>query len=76
MELYQLHCFKIAAECESITKAAQALYISQPSLSQTIRRLEKELGYPPVYITLLGACIATNTGPDTIALIFEGKPRR
>lgn len=37
---------------------------------------EKELGYPPVYITLLGACIATNTGPDTIALIFEGKPRR
>lgn len=46
MELYQLHCFKIAAECESITKAAQALYISQPSLSQTIRRLENELGYP------------------------------
>ena len=46
MELYQLHCFKVVAEYQSITKAAEALHVSQPSLSQTIHRLEKELGYP------------------------------
>lgn len=30
----------------SFTKAAQNLYISQPALSSTIKKLEKDLGYP------------------------------
>lgn len=33
-------------EERSFTKAAEKLYISQPSLSATIGKLEKELGYP------------------------------
>ncbi len=45
MELLQLQYFKIVAETHNITKAAEQLFISQPSLSQTIHRLEKELGY-------------------------------
>lgn len=49
MELYQLHCFRTVAECQSITTASQQLHVSQPSLSQTIQRLEKELGYPLFY---------------------------
>lgn len=31
---------------KSFTKAAEKLYISQPALSLTIKKLEKELGYP------------------------------
>lgn len=45
MDYYQLHCFRVTAEYQSITRAAAELYISQPSLTQTIHRLEKDLGY-------------------------------
>lgn len=33
-------------EEKSFTKAAEKLYISQPALSSTIKKLEKDLGYP------------------------------
>ena len=33
-------------EERSFTKAAEKLYISQPALSATVRKLEKDLGYP------------------------------
>ena len=44
MEISQLSYFKEAAELEHISKAAAALQIPQPYLSQTIKRLEDELG--------------------------------
>lgn len=44
MELLQLRYFCTVAQMESITKAAQSLRISQPSLSKTIINLEKEVG--------------------------------
>ena len=44
MELTQLKQFKVIAECESLTKAAERLYVSQPALSQSLSKLEKELG--------------------------------
>lgn len=37
------HAFYTAANTESISRAAQKLYVSQPSLSKTIHRLEEEL---------------------------------
>ena len=40
----QLEQFKTIAECESITKAAEVLYLSQPALSKTLKNLETELG--------------------------------
>lgn len=43
MELLQLRYFQKVAELESITKAATFYMIPQPSMSQTISRLEKEL---------------------------------
>ncbi len=44
MDLLQLRYFQVVARVEHVTKAAEELFISQPSLSKTIRRLEKEVG--------------------------------
>ena len=44
MELLQLKYFLEVAKHESITQAAASLHVSQPSLSMTIQRLERELG--------------------------------
>lgn len=46
MELLQIKYFRIIAETENISKAAEQLFIAQPSLSQTLKRLEDELGVP------------------------------
>ena len=44
MELLQLEYFLEVANSLHMTKSAEKLYISQPTLSQAISRLEKELG--------------------------------
>ena len=44
MTLNQLNYVITIAEQGSINKAAQQLYISQPSLTSAVRELEKELG--------------------------------
>ena len=44
MNLSQLYYFKKLAELQHYTKAAKELYISQPSLSDSMSSLEKELG--------------------------------
>ena len=45
MEWNQLHTFLVAAVEENFSRAAELLHTSQPSLSQTIKRLEEDLGY-------------------------------
>ena len=42
LELYKV--FYTVAKCGSLTKAAEALYISQPAVSQSIKQLESQLG--------------------------------
>lgn len=44
MELSQLRYFKALAESNNLTKTAAMLYISAPTLSLSISRLERELG--------------------------------
>ena len=44
MTLQQLKYAVCTAECKSMNKAASRLFISQPSLSGTIRDLEEEIG--------------------------------
>lgn len=45
MEWSQLQKFMVVAGEENFSRAAELLNMTQPSLSQTIKRLEEELGY-------------------------------
>ena len=46
MNLSQLYYFRKLAEVKHYTHAAEELFISQPTLSNSISQLEKELGIP------------------------------
>lgn len=61
MTLTQLRYIAKVAECGSITGAARQLYISQPSLSASIRELETELGI-----------VIFNRGARGISLTLDG----
>lgn len=43
MDSNRLNQFRVIAECENITKAAELLFISQPALSKSLANLESEL---------------------------------
>jgi len=44
MTLQQLNYVIVISECGSFNKAAERLYVSQPSVTSAVRELEKELG--------------------------------
>ena len=44
MELLQLEYFYAVAKTQHVTHTAEQLHIAQPALTQSIHRLEKELG--------------------------------
>ncbi|MCR5785081.1 MAG: LysR family transcriptional regulator [Eubacterium sp.] len=46
MEYSQLKYFQAVAKTENISRAANELYVTQPNLSKSISRLEKEIGVP------------------------------
>jgi LysR family transcriptional regulator, hydrogen peroxide-inducible genes activator len=46
MELHQLEYLLAVAEEGSVTRAAESLMLAQPSLSQQLRKLEREVGQP------------------------------
>ena len=62
MELLQLRYFRTVAQYESITKAAEHYRIPQPAMSQTIARLEKELGGIRLFDRKNGRLFLNETG--------------
>lgn len=46
MNISQVRYFVTAAQMQNLSKAAETLHISQPALSQSISKLEQELGTP------------------------------
>ena len=79
MELHQLRYFVTVVRNGTFTKAAERLYITQPSLSEQIRKLETELGSP--LFQRLGRKLAlTSAGesflPHAEKVIFEVEQAR
>lgn len=46
MQLHQLEYFVVIADCKSMNKAAEKLFVTQSNLSKAMKNLEEELGYP------------------------------
>ena len=46
MKIHDLEVFCAVTEEESFVKAARRLYISQSAVTQLIRKIETELGFP------------------------------
>lgn len=46
MEFEQLRQLQAVAQCGTVSRAAEILHLSQPALSRSLQRLERELGLP------------------------------
>lgn len=57
MTLHQLKYALVTAECGSMNEASKKLFISQPSLSETIKELEDEIGITLFRRTNRGICV-------------------
>lgn len=66
MTLQQLHYAIVISETGSMNKAAERLYISQPSLTGAVQELEKELGITVFHRSARGVTL-TNDGQEFIA---------
>jgi LysR family hydrogen peroxide-inducible transcriptional activator len=61
MEIHQLEYFVAVAETHSFSRAAERCHVAQPSLSQQIIKLEKEIGNP-LFDRLRRNVVLTDTG--------------
>lgn len=79
LELSELQYFRVVANLEHVTKAAQELHVSQPNLSNAITRLENKLG-AKLFERTRGKIRLTDIGReylryvnDAFAILEEGK---
>ena len=63
MTLQQLRYITTVADTGTITEAAKKLYISQPSLTNAIHELEKEMGLTIFNRTNKGCLLYTSPSP-------------
>ena len=63
MTLQQLNYVLVISEVGSLNKAAELLYVAQPSLTSAIKELEKEVGIPIFHRSGKGVSL-TNDGAE------------
>src|ERR1043165_3967596 len=68
--LQQLRAFEAVADCESISAAAKAIHLSQPSVTQAIGDLERKVG-AALFDRRRSGCYLTSAGG-----IFRPRVRR
>ena len=70
MTLNQLHYVITIAECGSMNKASEILYVAQPSLTSSIQELERELGITIFHRSGKGVTL-TNDGTEFLSYAKE-----
>ena len=70
MTFVQLKYILTIAETKSLNKAAEQLYVSQPSLTNALKELEKEVGITIFFRTGRGVTL-TNDGVEFLAYARE-----
>lgn len=65
MDLRLLRCFVAVADAGSVTAAAQQLYVSQPTLSRQLHRLEREIDLV-LFRPLDGRLVITSAGRELL----------
>ncbi len=68
MDILQLQYFQTIARLENITKAAETLYVAQPNLSISVKRLEEDLGVA-LFDRRKGKIKLTSTGKLFLAYV-------
>ena len=63
-----LHIFITAAQTGSLTEAAKKLYVSQPAISQAIKKLEEELDVKLFIRSKRSSLILTDVGKEILVL--------
>lgn len=66
-----LRVFITAAELGNLTETAHKLYISQPAVSQAIRKLEEELGVKLFIRNKRSRLLLTEAGKDILAIAYR-----
>lgn len=66
-----LRIFITAAELSNLTKTARKLYISQPAVSQAIKKLEEELGVRLFIRNKRSQLLLTEAGRDVLAIAYK-----
>ena len=51
------------------------LWLNLPPLPHLAKLCRKAFGHPPLIVFQLGGVVSANTGPDAIAIVYEGHPR-
>lgn len=66
-----LRTFITAAELQSLTEAAKKLYVSQPAISQSIKKLEEELGVKLFIRNKRSKLILTDVGKKILSFAYQ-----
>ncbi len=68
MTLQQIHYILTIAECRSMNKAAEKLFIAQPTLTSAVKDVESEIGIPIFLRTHRGVSV-TIEGTEFLAYV-------
>lgn len=66
-----LRIFIVAAETQSLTEAAKKLYVSQPAISQAIKKLEEELNVKLFIRNKRSKLLLTGVGKEILSLAYK-----